>query len=142
MKGALFILLVSLGCVSLATAQNKDEQAITHLLTAQVAQWNKGNIDGYMKGYWENDSLLFIGSKGPRYGYQATLKKYKEAYPDTAHMGKLVSTVTRMQKLAADYYFIVGKWALKRSVGDVDGSYTLLLRKINGTWVIVCDHSS
>lgn len=125
-----------------AFAQNKDELAIRKMLSAQVVEWNKGNIDGYMKGYWENDSLLFIGSKGPRYGYETTLKRYKEAYPDTAHTGQLISAITRMQKLSPEYYFIVGTWELKRSVGDVGGSYTLLLRKIKGTWVIVCDHSS
>lgn len=123
-------------------AQNKDEQTIRHILAAQVTEWNKGNIDGYMKGYWESDSLLFIGSKGPRYGYAATLKGYKEAYPDADHMGTLTSIVTGMKKLSPDYYFIVGTWALKRNAGDVGGSYTLLVRKIKGQWVIVCDHSS
>lgn len=123
-------------------AHSKDESAIRNMLTAQVTEWNKGNIDGYMKGYWENDSLIFIGSKGPRYGYNVTLKRYKEAYPDAAHMGKLTSTITSLQKLSPDYYFIVGKWDLKRTAGDVGGSYTLLIRKIKGSWVIVCDHSS
>jgi hypothetical protein len=123
-------------------AQNKDERQITAMLTAQVVQWNKGSIDGYMKGYWENDSLLFIGSSGPRYGYQATLKRYREAYPDAAHMGTLTSVVKSMQRLSPEYYFIIGTWALKRAAGNVSGSYTLLLRKINGHWVIVCDHSS
>ncbi len=112
------------------------------MLAAQVTEWNKGNIEGYMHGYWEDDSLLFIGSKGPRYGYGVTLKRYKEAYPDTAHMGKLTSTITRLQKLPGKYYFVVGKWALQRSVGDVSGSYTLLLRKVKGKWVIIADHSS
>lgn len=112
------------------------------MLSAQVVQWNNGSIDGYMKGYWENDSLLFIGSKGPRYGYQATLKRYKEAYPDADHMGTLTSTITSMKKLSTEYYFIVGRWELKRKAGDVGGSYTLLLRKIKGEWVIVSDHSS
>jgi ketosteroid isomerase-like protein len=125
-----------------AFAQNKDEKAIRSMLSAQVTEWNKGNIDGYMKGYWENDSLIFIGSKGPRYGYEVTLKRYKEAYPDAAHMGKLTSTITSLQKLSPEYYFIVGKWDLKRTAGDVGGSYTLLIRKIKGSWVIVCDHSS
>jgi len=132
-------------CVVFATAafaQSKDEQAITKMLTAQVVEWNKGNVDGYMKGYWDSDSLLFIGSSGPRYGYQATLKRYKEAYPDAAHMGVLTSTVVSMKRLSPEYYFIVGKWALKRSAGDVSGSYTLLIREIKGQWVIVCDHSS
>jgi ketosteroid isomerase-like protein len=112
------------------------------MLSAQVVEWNKGHIDGYMKGYWESDSLLFIGSKGPRYGYETTLKRYKEAYPDADHMGSLTSTITSIQKLCPDYYFIVGKWDLKRKAGDVGGSYTLLLRKIKGQWVIVSDHSS
>lgn len=112
------------------------------MLAAQVTEWNKGSVDGYMKGYWENDSLLFIGSKGPRYGYETTLKKYKEAYPDADHMGRLTSVITRMQQLSKDYYFIVGTWQLNRKAGDVGGSYTLLLKKIKGKWVIVCDHSS
>ena len=136
------LLLVCAICYSPLSAQNKDQKAIQSMLSAQVAEWNKGNIEGYMKGYWENDSLLFIGSKGPRYGYQTTLKRYKEAYPDAAHMGELISTNTSMQQLAPDYYFVVGKWELKRSVGDLNGSYTLLIRKIKGKWVIVCDHSS
>ncbi len=134
--------LVLLFFVNTGIAQNKDEREITAMLSAQVAQWNKGSVDGYMKGYWENDSLLFIGSSGPRYGYRATLKRYKEAYPDAAHMGTLTSVVKSMERLSPEYYFIVGTWALKRSAGDVSGSYTLLLRKIKGRWVIVCDHSS
>ena len=139
---ALFILLVSVICYQSAAAQNADEQAISHILTDQVAAWNKGSLEGYMHGYWDNDSLLFIGAKGPRYGYQVTLNRYKEAYPDAAHMGQLATTVTRMQKLSDEYYFVVGKWALARTAGDISGSFTLLLRKINGEWVIVCDHSS
>jgi ketosteroid isomerase-like protein len=139
-------LLVSLLCIICAhtafSQADKDVTAIRKLLFMQVSEWNKGNIEGYMHGYWESDSLLFIGSKGPRYGYNATLTRYKEAYPDADHMGKLTSTITSMQKLSDDYYFIVGKWALQRKAGDVDGSYTLLLKKIKGKWVIVCDHSS
>lgn len=121
---------------------DKDVVAIRKLLFMQVQEWNKGNIEGYMKGYWESDSLLFIGSKGPRYGYTATLTRYKEAYPDADHMGKLTSTIVSMDKLSDSYYFIVGKWALARKAGNVSGSYTLLLRRIKGQWVIVCDHSS
>ena len=138
-KPAILLLL----CYStIAFAQNKNERAITTMLAAQVEQWNKGRIEGYMKGYWENDSLLFIGSKGPRYGYDVTLKRYKEAYPDADHMGKLTSTITRLQRLSGRYYFVVGKWELKRSVGDLSGSYTLLIKKIHGKWVIITDHSS
>ncbi len=136
--------LLLLLCTSYYTtqAQTKEEQAIKGLLDAQVIEWNAGSIDGYMHGYWDNDSLLFIGSKGPRYGYKTTLEKYKEGYPDAAHMGKLTFTVKSIQKLSPEYYFIVGAWALKREAGDVSGSSTLLVHKIKGHWVIVADHSS
>ena len=124
------------------SAQNKNEVAILKMLQAQEKEWNNGNLDAFMKGYWQNDSLLFIGKNGPKYGYNVTLENYKKGYPDTARMGKFTSTILSMKKLSKEYYFVVGKWYLKRSVGDVSGHYTLLIRKINGEWVIVADHSS
>lgn len=138
----ILLLVWALCMVVSAGAQNKSERAILSILQAQADQWNKGNIEGYMHGYWENDSLLFIGSSGPRHGYANTLKRYKEAYPDQAHMGTLTSTVTKMTRLSARYYFVVGKWALARSAGNISGSYTLLFHKIRKHWVIVADHSS
>lgn len=126
----------------LCKAQNKATQQIKHMLAQQVVAWNNGNIEGYMHGYWENDSLLFIGSKGPRYGYKVTLAKYKESYPDKEHMGQLTSTITRIQKLNRKHYFVIGKWELNRTMGNLSGSYTLLIKKIDHQWVIIADHSS
>lgn len=123
-------------------AQNKEEKVILKMLKAQETEWNNGNLEAFMKGYWQNDSLLFIGKNGPKYGYATTLANYKKGYPDTSHMGKFTSTIISMKKLSPQYYFVVGKWYLKRSVGDVSGHYTLLIKKINGEWVIVADHSS
>ena len=137
------LLLVAFTILSLAVfAQNKDEAVIRKMLSAQEKAWNEGNLDKFMIGYWQSDSLLFIGSKGPKYGYDITLENYKKGYPDTAHMGKFTSTIISMRKLSPEYYFVVGKWFLKRSVGDASGHYTLLIRKIKGEWVIVADHSS
>jgi hypothetical protein len=137
-----FNLMVLVAMSLSAIAGGRNERAIRGMLAAQVAEWNKGNIEGYMHGYWENDSLLFIGSKGPSYGYAGTLARYKKSYPDADHMGTLTSTVVSCKKLSRQYYFVVGKWSLARNAGDVSGSYTLLLRKIKGEWVIVSDHSS
>jgi hypothetical protein len=138
----LSICLLALLLSLTAFAGNKDEQAIRNMLAAQVLEWNKGNIEGYMKGYWEDDSLLFIGKSGPTYGYTATLNRYKKSYPDAEKMGKLTSTIVSLSKLSDKYYFVVGKWHLARTVGNLEGSYTLLLKKIDGEWVIIADHSS
>jgi ketosteroid isomerase-like protein len=123
-------------------AQDKNARAILKLLDTQTAAWNKGDLQGFMKGYWENDSLRFIGKSGITYGWNNTLANYKRGYPDTAAMGKLQFTILVVKKLSSRYYEVVGKWYLKRSIGDASGHYTLLLRKIKGSWVIVSDHSS
>jgi ketosteroid isomerase-like protein len=119
-----------------------DAKAILKILEKQTYEWNKGNIDSFMNGYWQSDSLMFIGKSGVTYGYDNTLANYKKGYGDTAKMGKLYFTILHMRKLSPEYYFVVGKWFLKRSVGDIGGHYTLLFRKIKGRWCIVADHSS
>lgn len=132
------LLAVTLVC----TAQSKDEKTIRNLLAEQTAAWNRGDIESFMKGYWENDSLMFIGKSGITYGWTNTLNNYKKGYPDTAAMGQLAFTLIKVEKISRKYFQVVGKWFLKRSIGDVGGHYTLLLRKINRKWVIVADHSS
>ena len=140
MKKWLVILLVVI--VSDSSAQSKDEKTIRQLLDRQTADWNRGDVAAFMNGYWENDSLMFIGKSGVTYGWTNTLNNYKKGYPDTAAMGKLSFDIIKVKRISKKYYFVVGKWFLKRSIGDVGGHYNLLLEKINGQWVIIADHSS
>ena len=123
-------------------AQDKNEQAIRKILDEQIKEWNKGDLEQFMKGYWKNDSLVFIGKNGPVYGYSNALNNYRKNYRDTVIMGKLSFEIMTVKKLSDEYYFVTGKFFLKRSIGDAKGVYTLLCRKINGQWKIVVDHSS
>jgi hypothetical protein len=135
---SIFFFLIPL----ISFSQDKDADAIREVLRVQTNAWNRGNIDEFMHGYWESDSLKFIGKSGVTYGYSATLARYKKTYNDTAQMGKLSFEILEVKKLSPEYYFVLGKWFLKRSVGDIGGTYTLIFRKINGRWVIVTDHTS
>ena len=138
-----FFLLALIAFIPLLSfSQDKDSQAIRKILATQTNAWNNGEIDEFMHGYWDNDSLKFIGKSGVTYGYKQTLANYKKNYNDTAKMGKLSFGILEVKRLSPEYYFVVGKWFLKRSIGDIGGTYTLLFRKINGRWVIVVDHTS
>lgn len=137
-----YFLYVCLLLAVAAGAQSTDETSIRQLLDQQTAAWNRGDIDRFMDGYWENDSLMFIGKSGVTYGWTNTLNNYKRGYPDTAAMGKLRFELLTVKRLSDEYYFVVGKWFLQRSIGNIGGHYNLLFRKINGKWVIVADHSS
>lgn len=143
-----FFLLTALAASLVARAApppppDADEQAIRAALAAQAVAWNRGDLANYMAaGYWESDSLLFVGSSGPTRGYAATLARYRQRYPDAARMGQLAFEVLEVRRLSPTYRFVVGKWALTRAAGDVAGAFTLLWAKKAGRWVIVADHSS
>lgn len=122
--------------------QSHDEKMIRSVLEEQRLAWNSGEIEKYMTGYWQNDSLMFIGKSGITYGWQNTLNNYKKGYPDTAAMGKLKFDILEVKRLSVMYFFVVGKWHLTRSIGDAGGHFTLLFKKIKNRWVIVADHSS
>jgi ketosteroid isomerase-like protein len=125
-----------------AQAQSKDEKEIRHLLAVQTEAWNRGDLEEFMQTYWKSDSLMFIGKNGVKWGWQETLNNYKKGYPDTTAMGKLSFEIIEVKRLSVLYFYVVGKWMLKRSIGDLSGHYDLLLKKIKGRWYIVADHSS
>ena len=126
----------------LTLSAQQAEQAIRTLLNQQTTAWNRGDLEGFMQGYWKNDSLCFIGKSGVTYGWHNTLANYKKGYPDTTAMGKLQFTILHVQLLSKTYAHVIGKWHLTRSIGNVQGHFTLLLRRLNGQWQIVSDHSS
>jgi uncharacterized protein (TIGR02246 family) len=126
----------------ISQAQSKDEQQIRNLLQTQVEAWNRGDLEAFMQTYWKSDSLMFIGKNGIKWGWDETLANYKKSYPDTAAMGKLSFNIIQVKRLSVMYCYVVGKWMLTRSIGDLSGHYDLLLRKIKGKWVIISDHSS
>ncbi|MBS1626777.1 MAG: nuclear transport factor 2 family protein [Bacteroidetes bacterium] len=136
------ILFLTLFIFTCTHAQHTDEQQIATVLNNQKDEWNKGNIEKFMIGYWENDSLVFMSKNGPIYGYKSALNNYKKNYSDTLAMGKLHFEIISIKKLSNNYAFVIGKYFLTRSIGNANGAFTLLFRKINGKWEIIVDHTS
>ena len=123
-------------------AQSKDEREIRKILADQISFWNKGDIPKFMQGYWENDSLVFIGKNGPTYGFNNTLSNYQKNYPNKDYMGVLNFDILSVQAIEKDHYFVIGKFMLDRKVGNASGYFTLIFKRIKGVWKIVSDHSS
>ena len=135
-------LLCGLLLLSAVFCFSQDKTAILKVLEDQRLAWNRGDLDGYMQGYWHSDSLLFVGKSGPKYGWQTTLDNYKKGYPDKAAMGQLTFDILKVDLLDKTNAFVLGAWNLKREKDAPGGYFTLLLRKIKGAWLVVADHSS
>lgn len=124
-------------------AQNKQATAVKFLLEQQAKDWNNGDIDAFMEGYWKSDKLQFIGSKGVTYGWQQTKDNYKRGYPDKAAMGQLSFDLLGVDKQSKKVVSVTGKFMLKRESGEeLSGYFLLIVKKIKGKWLIIADHTS
>lgn len=152
MKNLLLILLslVLVSCQVHLTAettqkkeirQAEDKATILAVMKAQEEAWSNHDLEGFMQGYWENDSLKFFGSKGITRGWEQTLANYKKGYPTAAHSGTLTFTVQDITEIERDAYWVMGNYFLKREIGDANGIFMIIFKKIDGEWKIVADMS-
>ena len=124
------------------TNEAQDKKEILTLIDAQEQAWSKHDLDGFMKGYWKSDSLKFYGSNGITYGWDKTLANYKKGYPTPAHSGTLKFKINDITKIEKESYYVMGEYHLTRTIGDANGIFMIIFRKINGEWKIVADTSS
>jgi ketosteroid isomerase-like protein len=127
---------------------------ITAVITAQVAAWNRGDIDGFMAGYASLADLRFASGGNVTRGWQSTLERYKKSYPDRATMGVLSFTDLEITVLAPDAAIVFGHWALQREKDAPHGLFTLTFKKFpaglpasggakgDQGWRIIQDHTS
>ena len=141
-KTLIFLFLLSLLAPLSAQKHASDVQSIRAVMQTQQDAWNRGDLEAFMQGYWQSDSLRFIGSQGLGYGWQNTLDSYRRNYGSPELMGQLTFTIISVELLSKRSAFVIGKWHLARKAGNLSGHYTLLWKKIKGKWLIVADHSS
>ena len=131
------IILVVMSC----SINYSDKETILKVMNQQEADWNNGNINAFMQGYWQSDSLVFIGKNGIKYGWKTTLTNYQKSYPDKTSMGKLAFNIIKLE-VNGETAYMLGKWSLTRANDNPNGYFTLYWKKIDSQWVIVIDHTS
>ena len=145
MKLAAFVVTV-LVCAIATSAQSATEQAqikadILKVMTDQTDAWNRGDIDAFMKGYWNSDKLRFVSGDNVTLGWQSTLDRYKRTYNSREKMGTLKFSDLTVDVLSKDAAVVLGSWALARP-DNPHGKFTLVFRRVSGGWHIVHDHTS
>ena len=118
--------------------------AIRAMLDKQEADWNKGDLEGFVGGYWRSPKLVFMSGGNRHDGFEAMRDRYIKRYKsDGKAMGKLAFTGLEIQTLGPDSAFARGRWGLTMPDGKTPGGlYTLILRKFADGWKIVHDHTS
>ena len=112
------------------------------VLMRQQAAWNAGDIDGFMEGYLQSDALRFASGGDITTGWAPTLSRYKARYSDKAAMGELRFDIKDVTVLDEDDGLVFGQWTLIRDSDTPTGLFTLHMKKVDGDWVIISDHTS
>ncbi len=138
-----FLIPVFLLFAFTAIAQTKAEKQVVVLLEQQAEDWNKGDIDAFMEGYWKSEELQFIGGKGVTKGWKQTKENYKKGYPTKEKMGNLDFDLISVDQHSKKSVSVTGKFILTRADGEVlSGHFLLVVQKMKGKWLIVKDHTS
>jgi ketosteroid isomerase-like protein len=146
-SGAALILLFAIGLrtgrqAKAAEGREKDQSAITAVLNAQQAAWNRGDVDAFLVGYWHSPELTFSGRNGVSRGWDGVMARYKKNYPDRAAMGQLDFSELDFHFLGSDAALVLGHWHLKRDKGDIGGVFSLVWQRFPDGWKIIHDHTS
>src|SRR5262249_23027567 len=125
------------------TAADTAKTAIRKVLDDQAAAWNKGDLEGFMAGYWNSDDLTFFSRKDKTLGWKATLERYRKRYQaEGKEMGKLTFSELQIEPLGPESAFVRGRFKLVTQKETFQGLFTLIFKKTGAGWKIVHDHTS
>ena len=117
-------------------------ESIEKLLTAQVQSWNNKDLAGFMSTYWKSPKLTFSAGGTTTKGWQETFDRYKKKYPPEK-MGTLNFDKLEVSKLSDEIALVLGNWNLNwTDKPDAKGNFSIVLKKMDGHWKIIHDHSS
>lgn len=139
-KGRCAVLGVVL-CASVGCARLGAPAEICAVLDRQVVAWNRGDVEGFMQGYWKSDALEFATPEGTTRGWQATLERYRAKYPTRELMGALSFERLCVTQTAPEVAEVSGRYRLERRSDVLTGRFTLEMRRIDGEWVIIRDYT-
>jgi hypothetical protein len=126
-----------------STFSKRDETAILGVLTAQVGAWNRGDLDGFMDGYWRDDKLTFTAGDEVERGWDKTRDRYIKRYKSEGKkMGRLSFSDHEIEGLTPEQALVRGRYLLNRNDELQTGRFTLTFRKFPEGWKITSDHTS
>jgi ketosteroid isomerase-like protein len=126
------------------TGQDDSVRAVREVLDRQVADWNQGNLDAFLAGYWNSPKVVFQSGGQRSDGWEAMRDRYRRRYQaEGKAMGRLAFSALEIEPLGPEVMLVRGGWRLTMPDGtNPGGLFTLIVRKFPEGWKIVHDHTS
>lgn len=113
------------------------------MMRHSAAAWNRGDLDAFVADYLPSEGTTFVGSKGVVRGPSAIRERYAARFAPGGTRDSLSFEFVEVDLLAPDVANTIAFYVLARGDSVVArGPTSLVMRRVNGRWKIVHDHSS
>ncbi len=121
-------------------------ELIKNVLAAQAAAWNEGDLAAFMEGYLKDSSLRMVSTSEAgttvTTGWKKVMRRYADRYGDSGDLGVLSFKKLSVEMIEDDVATVFGRFNLEKEENVSTGAFTLVMRRAEGVWRIVHDHSA
>lgn len=127
---------------SAAKSQDNVSSGMIEALREMEAAWNRGDLAGFLDGYWNDPSFFFVSGSTASAGWDATRARYETVYPDPNAMGAVSFTDISTREISPDSGVLLCRWTLDFGDRQASGYATFLFERRDGVWRVTHEHAS
>lgn len=140
----LAVLLASCSAPKIPLGNPPEE--IAAMLKRSAADWNRGDLAGFMSDYAQDSLTSYMNAGHVQYGWQALYDRYQKNYfaPGKSR-DSLSFDELHVRVLTPDFAYATARFKLSRAPRDsvvASGPFTLVLQRQGDRWRILHDHTS
>ncbi len=144
MRNVRWMILLATACSAPAVPMGDPPREIEAMLTRSAADWNRGDLAGFMGDYAHDSLTSYVSGGHVQYGWQALYDRYQANYfaPGKAR-DSLAFEEVRVRALTPDFAYATARFRLLRRDSVIaSGPFTLVLQRQGNRWRILHDHTS
>ena len=118
-------------------------RVITDQLTRSAADWNRGDLDGFMSDYAPESTTTYVDGRRSRAGIDFIRGVYAPRFAPGAQRDSLHFQEIEVRSLSPTVALVTARFILQRGPQvTASGPFTLVMEKRAQGWKILHDHSS
>lgn len=144
MRGAWLVTVFAAACAAPRVPLGDPQAEIAAMLGRSAADWNRGDLDGFMSDYVRDSTVSTVSGGHVQYGWRPLYDRYRADYFASGKpRDSLVFEQIRVRALTTDLAYATARFRLLRTDSVVSsGPFTLVLQKRGERWMILHDHTS
>lgn len=138
------VTLVLTACSAPAIRLGDPQREIGDMLARSAADWNRGDLAGFMSDYARDSLTSYVSGAHVQYGWQPLFDRYQRNYfaPGKSR-DSLTFEALRVRALTPDFALATARFRLLRGDSVVaSGPFTIVLQRQGDRWRILHDHTS